>query len=204
MKNYATDKDDKNRFILNYKIEEDLVGEKKIVLNLANGEEYVISYCKENEKKVLEQMKKQLTNSEDIHEKLNDKGVNCIPLIAVDLVLAGCPLIYVLNLYYLLGIPGLLLLKNVLKMIILKRKLNDLDKNELFLENENLFVKENMKINTSNGLSKKAKNLISKNGTITLNDLDNLSYDDLLTLIENIKRDIEFGFDYEPKKLIKK
>ena len=59
MKDYTINKEEKEKFILNYKIIDG-----QIIMNLASGKTYAICYTKENEKKVLSKMVNQVLNSD--------------------------------------------------------------------------------------------------------------------------------------------
>ncbi len=86
-------------------------------------------------------------------------------------------------------------------MISSKLKIRDIEKNKMFIENEEI-LKDNTKINQNAlvNVSKKTQELVAstpeEKPIFTLNSIDKISYKDLKQILENIKREQRFGFDY--------
>ncbi len=205
MKDYTNNSGDKKEFILNYKIEENIVGEKKIIVSMANGDKLVVPYSLENEKNLLLKMKEQVINAKGVYDKLVERADFSLILAGIEGIMINSIFLFS-DKYYLLGIPGLLFLKNIIVGLRAAIHSNDLEKNNLFLKNEKLFLKDNINLNVKNKVSKKALKVINscKNDRITLNDIDKLKKKDVIRMVDCIKRDQNLGLDYNPKKLVRK
>lgn len=204
MKDYSLNYEDSKTFILNYKIEDN-----QIIVNLASGEEYIIPYSLENEKKLLEQMKEQVIDSDVFKSKQEKKfsvawkwaiwsgtmlvfnavvlatGSSSLPI--VNGICAGW---FVFDTTY-----------RVYSMIDSKKKIKDVNKNRMFLNNEELLnekVKSNQ--NILSNTNTKTKELVASTPedaqVFSLNTMDKIKYQELKTILENIKRDEQFGFEY--------
>lgn len=213
MKDYTFNNEDKKMFILSYKIKKD-----NIIIKLASKEKYIIPYSIENEQKILERMKEQITENVDFERK-SIKEYIVLVLITIALGL-GTMLIAGKLLPGLIANPSIkTLLSNmptfVVALITLtslvftestKSILKDFRKNKLYLEKEeelNNKVKDNQNIlsNVSNKTKKMVESTPEDKEVFDINKIDKISLKDLKQLLENFKRDDDFGFDYEPKKL---
>lgn len=213
MKNYELDLDKSKYFILNYEIVKD-----EIIVNLATGDKYPIPYTIENEKKILEQMKKQVTecNSAEFikNQHLNRKliiaivsiiialfniiscGINIIPPIASITSMITCTIIATYN---------------IIKLDDAKIVIADIKKNKEFIRNEielNANVKNNP--NCLSNTTEKTREIISQNKSteqnITINTIDQISYEDLQKILGNIKFEKTLNIEHpeQQKTLIKK
>jgi len=207
MRDYSLTEEEKAKFILRYEIVNKIVGGKRIVIKFATGEEQVIPYSTENEKRVLEIMKKQVLDAKEYGAEMLDKKSKLISLMAAETFFATCPAFYIPEKgYYFLSIPGLLILKNICRFINVQSKQNDYLKSKAFIENEKLFTAKNMNENAFYGVKKKTQNKF-QGKTINLNDIDSISSRELYRLISNLMKNQEFGFDLETedkKTLVKK
>ena len=204
MKDYSLNYEDSKTFILNYKIEDN-----QIIVNLASGEEYIIPYSLENEKKLLEQMKEQVIDS-DVFKSKQEKRFSVAwkwaiwsgaMLVFNAVVLAtGSSSLPIVN-----GIcAGWFVFDTtyrVYSMIDSKKKIKDVNKNRMFLNNEELLnekVKSNQ--NILSNTNTKTKELVASTPedaqVFSLNTMDKIKYQELKTILENIKRDEQFGFEY--------
>ena len=212
MKDYSMDFKESKTFILNYDIEDD-----KIIIHLASLEEYVIPYTKDNEKKILEKMKHQILDSKACEKK--QKNHLALSICTSCAILITLVAIYLSPNFYFIPNNMLLLLGVITEIPCLAvtfnchSKLKDILKNRTILENlgtlnANIRRNENMLL----GISDKAKKLVEskpKNEPVfTPNTADDISYNDLETIFDNINREDLFNFNYhgseeKPKTLSK-
>ena len=204
MKDYSLNFEDSKTFILNYRVEDN-----QIIVNLASGENYVIPYTLENGKNLLERMKTQVLSSSEFETKQEKRfssawkwaiwsgtmlAFNAIMLAtgntAVPVVSGICAGWFVFDTTY-----------RIYSMVDSKRKIKDINKNRMFLNNEELLnqkVKSNQ--NILSDTDKKTKELVSTTPedkpVFSLNNMDEIRYEELKKILENIKRDEQFGFDY--------
>lgn len=193
MKDYSLNFEDFTTFILNYKIENNL-----IIVKIASGENYVIPYTLKNEKKILEQMKKQVLDSREFEAKQKEICLKacfgvflnvCILLINVMMILLGDGRLPIGNV--LASVLSVLFIPLEVYIIIdSKEKIKDINKNRMFLSNEKL-LNEKVKLN-QNILS----NMNTKTKELSLNDMDKIKYKELKAILDNIKRDEEFRFEH--------
>ena len=204
MKDYSLNLEERKDFILGY----DITEEGMINIKFANGVLWPIPYNKENEKKVLEKMEKQLVNSSVIEKKLKDKlhmfssisgalfgftlfPFACIPDgLNIQLVISIASIAFVSSI-----IPGIFAIKT-------NNKLKDLRKNVKFLgmeEKLNKAVRNNE--NTLVNVSKKTKNVVADfpedRDVFDVNSFNYVPFKDLEQIMENVARNERFGFDYE-------
>ena len=202
--------EDNDNVILGYKIKDN-----KILIDFANKlESHHIPYSFENEKKVLEQMKKQLTDStcdrrishinNFIVENFAAASKFLLPLGAILVNLAALdqnnPVVFkVLFLIAVVLNVGVIIARFSI-FFELKKILCDIDKNKLFIENEdeiNEYLRENPDV--IDELSKKAKELIfspyNENQELNINILDKIKYKQLKKILEKMKIDEKFGFE---------
>lgn len=202
--------EDNDNIILGYKIKDD-----KILIDFSNKlESHHIPYSFENEKKVLEQMKKQISEpsyqkrishiNNYVVEKYTSLSDYLLPLIkiAIELILIDLtnPTIFNVILLILAGANAGIFIAKIGILIEFDKILKDIDKNTLFLENEdeiNEYLKENPDI--IDELPKKAKELIispyNKEQNININILDKIKYKQLKKILEKMKIDEKFGFE---------
>lgn len=213
MKNYELDIENSKRFILNYKI----VNEE-IIINLGTGEKYPIPYTIENEKRILEKMKRQVENCKKgvYAKKQHIKGKrntvvasSAIMLFNIISIAYGIDIIPIM-----VNITSLLICASVtsyfgIKLSDAKETLDDIEKNKIFIINE-MELNTNVK-NNSNCLSnttEKTKEIIAKNKekNITVNTIDQISYEDLKKILDNIRFETELKIDHpeQQKTLVKK
>lgn len=229
MNDYTLTKDEKNSFILNYNI---LKKSNYIRINLACGDSYLIPYTIDNEKKILEVMKKQVINSktylnnEEIKSFFTRMGALIIGATTVtfnsflatkgfdpDALYVNIPLI--LSELFLLA-----------KSKSYKNNIENVKMHKTFIELEdkiNKYIKitNNIFTGTSNKTKfafnnpdkdikeyKKVKDiykdiLYKQNGTFNINSIGNITYRDFNKIVENIKFEEKLQFDYNKKELLK-
>ena len=199
MKDYTNNKEDAEIFILNYDIEDD-----KIICHLASKEDYIIPYNEYNLQTVRRIMEAQINDDKYISQMNKKQVLNSI--LTAGLVTGSVVSFIALkdvDYGYLVSIAFFLTAgANSLKGTFTKEKVKDLCKNQFFLDNQEI-LNEHIKDN-QNILSKVSKNAASfienaeDNGNVLdINNLDNVTYEDLLQILKNIKRDQTFNFDYE-------
>jgi len=174
MKDYSL-KRQKN-FIINYNIQDDF-----IIINYADKSRKITIYNSTKEKKILETMKEQITNTNyerKIKNKLDyEKNKNMISsifsiLIGTSLLLTNISFSIGAIIYSVLLVNVLTYISSKLKTIRLKNILKDINKNKLFIENERL-------LNTK---------LDNYDYTLNINNIHNYSYNKLNTIVNNKKR----------------
>lgn len=204
MKNYSLNFNDSKTFILNYKVEDN-----QIIANLASGEDYVIPYTLENEKNLLERMKKQVLNSNEFLSQQEKRfSFSWKWALVCGVVLAFNSIFLVTGNSVAPVVTGMVcsyfafdITFRIYSMVDSKRKIKDICKNKMFLNNEELL---NQKVkshqNILSNTDKKTKELVSSTPenkpVFSLNNMDEIKYDELKKIIENIKRDEQFAFDY--------
>lgn len=213
MKDYTINKEDKKMFILSYKIKD-----KNIIAKLATGEKYIIPYTKENEEKILERMIEQITKYPSFEKKAAiDYCITTILafIIGVATILIGRndlpqlfanPTIKTIIASIPTFVAGTITTIAVGLSVTAKNILKDFRKNKLYLDNEedlNNKVKESQNIlsNVTNKTKRMVNTTPENKPVFNINKIDKVSLEDLKQILENIKRDEEFAFDYEPKKL---
>lgn len=159
MKNYTLNREDSKKFIRYYT---EYYSTLKIYYG--SGKSYPIPHTEENEKKVLEQMRQQVLQSDDYikeHEKRFSKAkTRLLVTVAVNLLpsaclLTGIALVPSLTII-IMGAITLCMGRRVLMMIDSQAKIRDIKKNKMFLENEeklNKRIQVNQNILT--GMNKK-------------------------------------------------
>lgn len=204
MKDYSLNPEERKQFITSYRIKNN-----EIIVKLASGENYVIPYNEQNEKKVLSRMEKQAENTTDIKNKLSKSNGK-----------SRVFLLWSAALFTFLFLPAILLgqasvitylgvsvtLLNIVLyscgLIFNKLKQRDIAKQKYFLEhrqelNDNVNNNKNMLL----GLSKKAKKQIEQapveRPVFDINTIDSYSLKDIKTLRDNIQRELAFGFNQE-------
>ena len=211
MKNYELDSKDMKTFILKYDVKKIGFEKKEIVIYFADNKITTIPYTIGNEKKILEKMKAQVENStEFVKNTKQDCFINIVtPLIFIVFSLSmlfNGKIDSFLDLIYTIALCSspIWILNNI---ITTKEKLNDLKKNQLFLENFDEITKEELDKNITINVSQNLKEIISSKQNdekLTLNDIDGVKLKDVKIMVENLEREEEFDFDYsEPKTLTK-
>lgn len=217
MKDYTMNKEEKNMFILNYKIKKN-----NIIIRLASKEKYIVPYTEENEKIILDRMKEQVTENIDF-EKEASKEYIILTLFTIALAFTTV-LLMGKYLPSLISHPTLkTLISNIPSFIGLgltsisalfsvsaQETLEDFRKNKLYLNkeeelNEKINNNQNLLSNVSTKTKKMVETATEDKPVFDINKIDKVTLKDLKQLLENFKRDEEFGFDYtKTKKLIKK
>lgn len=214
MKDYSTNEKDREMFVLNYEINED-----KITINYATGGKGVIPFTKENINKLQSKMKEQVRKSEGYKIKIEKEikkskiglfvmvGALFLNFIAIidgiftgNLItfLGANPLVWMGGIGVLLTFPSVV--DYAFSIDSYKKKLKDIEKNELFLKNEKLLnkrvnSKENPLLNSAID-KEKISNL--EEPTININTIDKMKYEKLKQILLVIKRDELFDSDYTP------
>lgn len=204
MRDYSLDIERSKTFILKYEI-----NDNKITVYFASGEEYIIPYSKENEKKLLEQMKEQVFYSSsfehNMEKKLSkSKGrlASSIGLLLGDTI---CSIYMPALPLFLHTIIALILLGfsifNIVYIYNLANVLSDIRKNKNFIElEEKLTQLEMQNYNVFDNINEKTKEKLCSQPDgepmLTINTVDAISEEELNQILENIKREETFGFDY--------
>jgi len=193
MKNYALTEDEKNSFILNYKIVCDKKRGKQIIIYFATGIVLEEVYSFEREKAVLEKMKKQVLNASkciDV-EKNNirkDYRYSILAFIYFIIIANSNKLLDQKTIKMLGGIELFAIIYNLMTTILSKNKIDNINKNKLFVDNMHLFNGD-INYDLLSGIKEKSKIMIIKDGNLNINNVDKISYSDLDTLINNIRKD---------------
>ena len=194
MKNYALTKEEKNSFILNYKVVDDKKRGKLIIIYLATGIVLEEVYSFEREKAVLEKMKKQIINASkciDV-EKNNikkDYRYSILAFIYFIVIANSNKLLNQKTIKILGSIELFAIICNLVTTIISKNKIDNINKNKLFIDNMHLFDDDFFDYDLLSGIKEKSKIKIIKDDNININNVDKISYNELETLINNIRKD---------------
>lgn len=213
MKDYSLTYRDKVRFILNYEVKDN-----KIIINYATGEKKEIPYSREDEDKILDKMKMQVVESDEITKEVTSNFKSLV--IPFGIVGYGSSYIMLSNIINNLGnsqisnnieriISFLVVCLSLsvfptVKGIKYYKLLRDIDKNSLF-QDKNFYMNCNMRIEDKylEGLSKKTKEIIRStidgDNIFTFNTIDKMSYKDLKKVLENIERYNPKEDDYTPR-----
>lgn len=192
MKDYTLNKEDERTFILNYEVKDN-----KIIVNFASGKKYEVPYTVEDEKTILTLMREQVNNTEKFEKKAKKELkvtagwlIFSIVNIAFDatILLTGsstAPTLQVIG-------GSLFILSGTLEtcaLVDIKAKLKDLKKNKLFLDNEDLFE---YKEKTNTDVLNKEE---SVRETITLNDIDKISYNEVKEMVDIARFNDDIGLN---------
>lgn len=203
MKNYALNFEASRTFILNYKI-----AENEIRVNFASGEKYIIPYSLENERRILEQMRNQILYSAEFEEKQKKKFSSSLRWALWDGLMILVNTAMLLNGIWPPVISGIMIsffmtdvINKICSMINSNVKYKDVQKNKMFLKNEELInskVRSNQNILHNTKI--KTRNLVASTPEETpvfnINNIDKISADELNVILYNIERDEKLGFDY--------
>lgn len=211
MKDYSLNKEEEKRFILNYDIVDD-----KIIVKLASGEKYTVPYTRENEMEILDKMKAQVLNSRAAIEHLNSRfsfacleGL-CAAILFLLIIAGGVPFTF-------MGVAcvtlfGLNTIIEIFRAIDSKLKIKDIEKNRMFLENEELLNQgtslNEEELSNEKNETNKMDFFVQEKPVLSLNDIDNMSYDELKSLIDEAKeyqeQEVSYNQDEKPMTLTKK
>lgn len=202
MLDYSLDKEEGKTFILNY----EPMGEN-LKVNVASGDDYNVPNTKENKQSLINKMENQVSDSWEYKNKQEKRKKSAIGWLIYDAAFIFLNIVTMcFNPSVLSGICiGLFLFSGfgqILSLKDAKAKLKDVKKNELFLNNKtsinsylekgNIEVKEE----TMNPVQEENEPIL------TINDVHDMSYDDVDRIVTDIRRDRELGID-RPKVLVK-
>lgn len=211
MKDYSMNLEERKDFILGY----DITNDGRIKINFAKGKSWYVPYNEENEKIILNKMKKQLDNAAETEKKIIDK-------LTTNALLSGIffasTIIFVtldasvldLSPYIVSSISSLPIAATLLTGFFAgknKVKLDDLRKNLRFIEmekkvNDNVRSEKNVLINVSNKTKKVIKDLPEDKPVFNVNNFNYVPFNDLRQIIENVDRNERFRFVYdEPQQI---
>lgn len=210
MKDYFRNGKEASTFIRKYTVEFGT-----IIVELGNGKTTEIPYSYRNETEILEKMKLQIINSDKYKDKINKKINSIISTslpIKILIIGAGTKLIsfvghYSMPYYLLMSAitsSTLLTLIDATVLIKCKKRLMELEKSEFFLDNIELFKNsyniDLQMLECSKETKKKIQDISKKNEVITINNMDNLSLDELKLikeyLIDHTETKSEYKNDY--------
>lgn len=200
MLDYAYSKDERKDFILYYEDK----GEN-LQVYLANGDDYPVPNTLENENKLLSQMEEQVKDVWSFKSKKEKAKKSNLFWAIYDLVFLTINTVFMITnpgvvtgvcigLFILCGAVNVAGYKNN------KRILEDINKNQLFINNKkriNEFLErgnEEIKEDTINPVK------VEKKPILTINDVHHLEYEDVNRIVSDINRDEKFGID-RPKVL---
>ncbi len=203
MKDYTMDKNIRDSFILNYKRINNT-----LVVSFANGDKWAVADTSENESKLLDAMKEQVTHFSTIKEKstttrvLLSKGsiILCIGAGALIGKMIDDPTIC----YTALSLVALGTTIPIVKIAKGQSIINDIYK-QRFIQGNSDEINESIQIPTLlTGISPKAKKLIETRiaegqQPFNLNVADDLSLEEVKKIIQNLRINKEYGFTYPEK-----
>lgn len=201
MKDYSLNKYDKRDFILNYMIEND-----QIKIRYADNKTYTIPYTSHNEKKIIKKLKLQVLNSGKFEDEQKENVKKNIKGLIANIVILGLNILSIIYLdsgmisYIISIISAFTLEAYTCNIIKIKRALEDIEKNKLFINNEeeiNKSIVENK--NILNNVDKEVTEIIQsardENNVINISSIENLKLKELKSLLEIILREKKLGFD---------
>lgn len=201
MKDYTLKLEDKETFILNYEIKDN-----EMILHLADGNTYTVPYTKDNERRVLNKMEIQVAHSrifkEDRRERNSKSGKRM--LFYLFMILANILLfINGSGIFSAIAIGCFTLAEICAVLTCIKSfaELNDAYKNTEFLEkkeelNEALKTNKNMLNNVKKETKDYVSSIINNNEELDINKIDDVPYDQLIIMLENLKNAKTFNFDF--------
>ena len=199
MKDYTVNKEEKEKFILNYKIIDG-----QIIMNLASGKTSAICYTKENEKKVLTKMVNQVLNSDitKINSNLQKKhgqkiyklyrNTNIVCLVTSAAAVLSFP-VSIITSMGLLTITAVYRKRQLDKIKQEKKKVlsekteiqSDIIKNKTFLENKAKYDK--------------VMDDIEDKPNLTINDMDKFNKNQIDKIVETINEIYSMEDEVKPK-----
>lgn len=204
MKDYSMNLEERKLFILGYKIKKGFIKVKYVLLKDK------IPYNEENENKVLEKMKKQVLRV-DSDKFIKNKKNNIIfdfltgSVCAIGSILLFCmPIntgmeIYANVIGSIFALAGIVLIPNG---CILVSILNDYKKNKKFTEIEGVLnakvrKNENMLVNTSSKTKRIVNSVPEDKPVFNINSFNYVPSRDLEQIMDNIRRDDYFKYNYD-------
>lgn len=208
MKNYTTDELKTTTFIERYQAKDE-----QLIINYADKENSTVSRSIENENKLLEKMKQQVLDSEQSKQEIIGVIQICKFIIITVLILGivGTSLIsyfFAKSIIDTLAVGLVTLLFSApayfgMGITIRDQKeiLKDIEKNQIFVQNEALFqTKITKDINNQKNLKKETKEVVNNILKIkeqetkdiirpTINDIDNIPYEIFMELYKLINED---------------
>ena len=207
MKNYTLNYEDSKKFILNYAVEDN-----KIIIHYASGVKQTIPYTKENEQLILEIMENQARGAwvgdtfAKIKERVEKFKYNTIVSVVFTLLLLFLICTSTFSTLWINVLLNTCLVFEIVEFTINlsclignKRIQKDIEKNKLYLTNKEQIEESdfNKNENLLLGITDKTKKMIQEQPKdININTMDKVKYKELKQILENIKREREFGFDY--------
>ena len=200
MKDYTTKRKDAKSFVLNYKVEDD-----KIIIKHATGKEFIIPYTKENEEKIISQMKDQVHYDGNSFEykKRNDIRNDILFMILHSILLTIITIFpsdaSVLKLIAQILLP-ISLISNTIDIIYAKSVLNDIKKHRLFLNyekeiNDNVRKNQNVLADVKYKTVEVVREANKDEPVFNINNIDRIPYKDIRSMTDNIDELEEYGFD---------
>ncbi len=210
MKDYTLPHEKKEKFILNYQIENN-----KIIINYANQTQTTIEYSESTEKLLLQIMKEQVLNRGFYYKiiqlsiKCNEMKSKCFAVMG-GLGIGGIICSDLMFEYILSGLIAILGVGNMLHLIMRHYEIdevkNDFEKNKFFIENEQIFQEldkcNGIFIDTKKEIKDFIKEIRTKNFNSeiispNINDIDKLSYNTIVEIYELIQKNKELSKYYE-------
>ena len=190
MKDYSLNNIEREAFILNYEIINDM-----IKINYANNESTLIPYSIENEKKLLSRMKSQVLNAEKFANMQKfELDITChkslsLPfLLAISCGFTATPVGCLANI-----LIGVLAAWYAHDIVNYRKILNDLAKNKSFATAEsviNKILKSEFRYDVLKGLTQEKvaylDELLFNNRELSLNDMDFFELKDIVTILNNV------------------
>ena len=199
MIDYTLKLEDKKTFILNYEIKDN-----EIIVHLADGNTYIVPYTKDNEKKVLDTMEKQVaTKSNDFKNQQLEKTWTATKFmvgVAIALILS----LLTLSGIYLAVAIGIFTMSEILAVVKFNKidaKIKDVNKNSSYYKNE-LDLNKELATNKNilNKVNEKTKeyvtSILNNNEKLDINKIDKIPSEDIMKMIENLESAKKLDFDF--------
>ena len=213
MKDYSLNKEERRDFVLNY----DVTRNGEIIVNFAEGGSIALPYNEQNEQILITKMEEQVrkaSQSEEKYKKRKDKYLKLFKLmlgsvgISTIIILAS-QIFFVDTIFAIIlafsGIYGVSFLANC---VSINKILEDLEKNKRFLEvkdivNNSVKNDKNALVNVSNYTKRIVKNNMDVDRPLfDINSFNYVDYEDIEQIVENVERNLRFGFVYDEEEII--
>lgn len=204
MKDYSLNKEEQEKFILNYE-----KNDNKIVINYADGSNYSVPFTSDNERKILNRMKEQIGKVAPFKEKVENEISKFKIISAVVPVGAFITSGFILNFLSINFFPILMegyilqailsfvasLISTIPCSVIYNRKmrlLEDIEKNQLYVEREGDVKRGLVNPNVLENVPELRKNGLEE---VNINIIDDLKKEELEEVLKYLEIEDEFSFD---------
>ena len=203
MKNYVVGKENKRNFILRYDIKDGIID-----IHFADGKVSKVPFTKENEEKILKKMNQQVVNSDTAYNNIKSSIIPVTDVCSAFVVILDISALpYVSNpktTYSVIAFSAAFVSSLLAARATAVRRIKDIEKNKMYLDNRNLFTREKLNENVVADVSEETREFLTSKDVININDVDKLSLKEMKILLNNLRRDENLGLDYKKVKKLEK